>query len=200
MAASPSTAEAFTMAGLCSALGGVMLWWAGKETGQKAEKFRSVEQPLNISAQDILGTLFDWVPYHKTLESHVQEAPWALRDGSGAELPIDGGLEPAKGGGLLSSTGDRLIPSNQGGRDRLAEEELGERHLGVRRALRRDGHMLVLRPEILTRKPLQQLIDEAQEAAAACNFGAKLCLVLAGSLLVGAAVAHYKESRGGRRP
>ncbi|KAL4433650.1 hypothetical protein ABPG75_000091 [Micractinium tetrahymenae] len=67
------------------------------------------------------------------------------------------------------------------------------------RALRRDGQMLVLRPEILTHKPLQRLIDEAQGKADAFAVGATVSCMVAAGLLAGAAVAHHKHSRS-RRP
>ena len=65
--------------------------------------------------------------------------------------------------------------------------------------MRRGNQMLALRPTLLSRKPLQQLTDEAQEVGDLVNFAEKACFVIGGGLLVGAAVAAVVDSQKGDR-
>ncbi|KAL4433649.1 hypothetical protein ABPG75_000090 [Micractinium tetrahymenae] len=155
------------------------------------------------------------VRLNRMLECQEQEAAWGLRDGSGAVLRDEGGLEAAEAGGALRTTCNDFIPSTHGGRSRLAEEELGERQLGVQvneellplgevitgvGMLHRkvddvdSRQMLVLHPEILTRKPLQQLINEEEKNVEACERAAMFSWVMTAGLAVSALSALHKES------
>jgi len=56
-------------------------------------------------------------------------------------------------------------------------------------AVRGGGRMLVLRPALISTKPLQQLIDEAQQEADDSKAVGKVALWLGGGLLAGSLVA-----------
>ncbi|KAI3434455.1 hypothetical protein D9Q98_002532 [Chlorella vulgaris] len=163
-----------------------------------------------------------WTRQSCLLRSETTETNWSLADGSGVELPIERGLPVTRT--LLKQAASRLMPSGQKGRDRQAEEEMGERTVGVERseralvlgsvvtmagvlectvdypaafqtAPRAGGQMLSLRPIYCSRKPMPEMIREAQLVADIWQFEAGLCGAVGGGLLVWAALEHAKEQR-----